>query len=60
MDPIPPIGRTDRSVQPVDLRYLTPLERERERERRERERKRRRQAEERPPEDGRPGIDIRA
>ena len=40
MDRIEPIA-PDRSVQRVDLTYLTPLERERERERRERERRRR-------------------
>jgi hypothetical protein len=44
VDPIQPIGRTDRTVQPVDLPALRALEREREREeeRRERARKRRR------------------
>jgi hypothetical protein len=62
MDPIPPIGRTDQRVQAVDLRRLTPLEREEERRRREQERKRRREAPEGPsegPDDGRPGIDVR-
>lgn len=43
MDPIQPIGRSDRTVQPVELPPLRALEREREREeeRRERARKRR-------------------
>jgi hypothetical protein len=40
VDRIEPIA-PDRSVQRVDLTYLTPLEREREKERRERERRRR-------------------
>jgi hypothetical protein len=62
IDPIAP----DRSVQRVDLTYLTPLEREREKERRERERERRRR--QNPPEhrpaapsdDGPGGLDVRA
>jgi hypothetical protein len=43
VDPIQPIGRSDRTVQPVDLPPLRPLKREpeREEERRERARKRR-------------------
>ena len=43
MDPIQPIGRSDRTVQPVELPPLRRLEREHERdeERRERARKRR-------------------
>jgi hypothetical protein len=62
IDPIAP----DRSVQRVDLTYLTPLEREREKERRERERERRRRQNPpagRPPapsEDGPGGLDVRA
>jgi hypothetical protein len=59
MERIEPI-RPDRSVPPVSLPRLTPVEREEERQRREREReKRRRQAPRKPPEDGRPGIDVR-
>jgi hypothetical protein len=62
IDPIAP----DRSVQRVDLTYLTPLEREREKERRERERERKRR--QNPPssgpaprsEDGSGGLDVRA
>jgi hypothetical protein len=62
IDPIAP----DRSVQRVDLTYLTPLEREREKERRERERERRRRQnvpQDRPAapsDDGSPGLDVRA
>ena len=62
MERIEPIG-PDRRVQPVGLTRLTPAEREEERRRRERERRRRRTAAQSPPEhpeDGRPGIDIRA
>jgi hypothetical protein len=59
MERIEPIG-PDRTVQPVSLTRLTPVEREQERQRREREReKRRRQAPQEPPEDGHPGIDVR-
>jgi hypothetical protein len=61
MERIEPIG-PDRTVSPVELRRLTPLEREEERERRERRRKRRQGAQQpsqNPPEDGRPGIDVR-
>ena len=59
MERIEPIG-PDRTVQPVVLPRLTPVEREQERQRREREReKRRRQGVQKPPEDGRPGIDVR-
>lgn len=65
MDRIDPIA-PDRSVQRVDLTYLTPLEREREKERRERERERRRRrnASQQPSatpsrEDG-GGLDVRA
>ena len=63
MERIEPIG-ADRTVQPVGLPPLTPLEREQERQRREKERERRRRQEganppaERP-EDGRGGIDVR-
>jgi hypothetical protein len=58
MERIEPI-RPDRSVAPVELKRLTPLEREEERKRREQERKRRRQTPQPPPEDGRGGIDVR-
>jgi hypothetical protein len=64
VDPIPPIGRTeDRTVQPVDLPRLRPLEREAERRRRERERRRRQAPSEGPPKRGAEpdgGIDVRA
>jgi hypothetical protein len=60
IDPIAP----DRSVQRVDLTYLTPLEREREKERRERERKRRENDPQKRPaprsEGGSGGLDVRA
>jgi hypothetical protein len=59
---IPPIGPTDRTVPPVDLRPLTPVEREEERRRRERERQRRRKAVGGSPEapgEGASGIDVR-
>ena len=63
MDRIDPIA-PDRSVQRVDLTYLTPLEREREKERRERERRRRENAPQKrpaaPSDDGSGGIDVRA
>jgi hypothetical protein len=63
MDSIRPIGRSDRTVQPVELARLTPLEREHERERREQARKRRQKAA-KPREGGddRPsgGLDVRA
>ena len=58
MERIEPIG-PDRTVQPVGLTRLTPVEREQERQRRERERRRRREASEQPPDEGHPGIDIR-
>jgi hypothetical protein len=59
MERIEPI-RPDRTVPPVSLPRLTPVEREQERQRREREReKRRRRAPQEPPEDGRPGVDVR-
>jgi hypothetical protein len=61
MERIEPIG-ADRTVQPVSLSRLTPLEREQERQRRERERRRRREAAQTPeerPDEGRPGIDVR-
>jgi hypothetical protein len=57
MDPVRPISHTDRSVKPVDLRRLTPLEREQERKRRERERERKRR--EQPPEEPDGRIDVR-
>jgi hypothetical protein len=65
VDPIQPIGRSDRTVQPVELSPLRALEREREREeeRRERDRKRR-QASPSKPGNGavepNSGIDVRA
>ena len=61
MERIEPIGRDD-SVPPVSLTRLTPLEREEERRRREERRKRRqaaRKPSQEPPEEGRPGIDVR-
>ena len=63
MDRIDPIA-PDRSVQRVDLTYLTPIEREREKERRERERKRREKespSRAQPRSDGGSGgLDVRA
>ena len=62
MERIEPIARSDRTVQPVELTRLTPLEREQERQRRERERERRRKAQPRaqkPPSEGGSGIDVR-
>jgi len=65
VDPIQPIGRSDRTVQPVELPPLRALERdkEREEERRERARKRR-QASSSTSENGsvkpNSGIDVRA
>jgi hypothetical protein len=59
VDPIRPLGPPDRTVQPVALRPLTPLEREQEKERREQARKRReraRTAEDEPS----GGLDVRA
>jgi hypothetical protein len=58
MDKITPID-PDRGVPRVDLRRLTPLEREQERERREEARRKRRKAAPEPPPDGRGGIDVR-
>lgn len=59
MERIEPVGH-DRSVSPVSLTRLTPVEREQERQRREREReKRRRDADQKPPQGGGPGIDVR-
>jgi len=63
MDPIRPIGRSDRTVQPVELTRLTPLDREQERERREQARKRRENARKarRSGENGPSGgLDVRA
>ena len=59
MDPIRPIGRSDRTVQPVELPRLSPLEREQEKERREQARKRRERAEKRR-RDAPDGLDVRA
>jgi hypothetical protein len=58
VDPIQPIGRQDRTVQPVDLPRLRPFEREEER-RRERERKRPPRPPEERSERGADGIDVR-
>ena len=58
MERIEPIG-PDRTVQPVALTRLTPVEREQERQRREQERKRRRPKPVPPQEDGRSSIDVR-
>jgi hypothetical protein len=59
VDPIRPIGPSHRTVQPVELTRLTPLEREQEKERREQARKRREQAEKRR-RDAPNGLDVRA
>ena len=59
MDRIEPI-RPDRSVQPVELPRLTPVEREAEKERRERRRKERLRRPQNPPKEGGSGIDVRA
>jgi hypothetical protein len=61
MERIEPI-RPDRTVQPVELPRLSPVEREQEKQRRERERERRRRAQPRPrnpPQEGGSGIDVR-
>jgi hypothetical protein len=59
MERIEPI-RPDRTVQPVELPRLTPVEREQEKQRRERERRRRTHPRPQdPPTDGRGGVDIR-
>jgi len=59
-DWIPPIRAVDRSVPLVELRRLTPLEREEDRQRRERQRRRKAEnAAPEPPGEGGPGIDIR-
>jgi hypothetical protein len=65
-DPIRPISPSDRTVPPVDLTILTPLEREQDKQRRERERQRRQKAARTTPEtpQNRPeepnsGIDVR-
>jgi hypothetical protein len=59
MERIEPIAR-DRSVQPVELPRLTPVEREQEKQRRERERRRRAQPRpQNPPREGGSGIDVR-
>jgi hypothetical protein len=63
VDPIVPIARSDRTVQPVALPRLRPLEREEERQRRERERKRRQRPANRPEKPagaGDSGLDVRA
>jgi hypothetical protein len=59
MERIEPI-RPDRTVQPVTLPRLTPVEREQEKQRRERERRRRAQPRpQNPPKPGGSGIDVR-
>jgi hypothetical protein len=60
IDPLRPVSRAEPGVAPIELRRLTPVEREEERRRRERERQRRRGAKKTPPRtpDGR--LDIRA
>jgi hypothetical protein len=58
VDPIQPIGRQDRTVPPVDLPRLRPLDRDE--ERRQRERKRPQNPPEKRPEGGADGIDVRA
>jgi hypothetical protein len=59
VDPIRPVGRSDRTVQRVELTRLSPLEREQDKERREQARKRREQAEKRR-RDAPDGLDVRA
>jgi hypothetical protein len=62
VDPIQPIGRQDRTVQPVDLRRLRPLDREPDR-RQKRDRKRPPRPGDAPPQraqGGADGIDVRA
>jgi len=60
LDPIQPIGRSDRTVQPVELSPLRALDREREREE---QRRKRRMATPPKPEDGsaepNAGVDVR-
>jgi len=59
MERIEPIAR-DRTVQPVELPRLRPVEREQERQRRERERRRRaRPRPQNPPGESGSGIDVR-
>lgn len=59
MERIEPI-RPNRSVRPVDLDRLTPLEREQEKERREQQRRRRQTAAARRLLDGDGRLDVRA
>jgi hypothetical protein len=64
VNPIFPIG-PDRPIAAVELRKLSPIQREQDKQRREaaRERQRRKQAEKRSPDgshEGHPGIDVRA
>jgi hypothetical protein len=59
VDPIRPIRRQDRAVQPVELPRLRPLDRDEER-RRDRERKRPPRPPEKRREGGGDGIDVRA
>jgi hypothetical protein len=62
VDPIRPIARSDRAVQPVELQRLRPLEREEDKQRRERERKRRQPTPRTPenaPVEPDSGIDVR-
>jgi hypothetical protein len=60
IDPLRPVSHSEPAVAPVDLRRLTPLQREEERRRRERRRDERRKAKDAPERtpDGR--LDIRA
>jgi hypothetical protein len=62
VDPLRPIPPVERTVAPVELTILTPLERERSREERERRRKRRQAASPAPGEPAAPsnsGLDVR-
>jgi hypothetical protein len=59
MEPILPVARSDRTVQPVDAsRPLSAAEREAAKREREKRRERRRRAPRRPPE-GSGGLDVR-
>jgi len=60
IDPLRPVAPTERTVEPVGLRHLTPLEREAEKDRRERERQKRRKARQEPKRTPDGGLDIRA
>ena len=60
IDPLRPVAPSERTVEPVGFRILTPLEREAERERRERERKKRQKPRPEPKRTSGGGLDIRA